>query len=191
MGSPEPFDTDLVRFHSKICCPSMLSLLRKTIAGSRASTTVAPGDGPPGGSDQRCHRRPCASTYGKAGEPAPVHQHLFRHARVRQIVRTTRSLPIAQNRLAGHGCSWPTSASATTKSARQCATWNCKPLRLLCGSVPTSNPGAPGSSPPVSWAQTRYSRASGRRSVLAGKHERRNLSRGSGLEFAYGRILRD
>src|SRR6266542_3047047 len=37
-----------------------------------------------------------ASTYGKAGEPAPVHPHLFRHARVRQIVRTTRSLPIAQ-----------------------------------------------------------------------------------------------
>lgn len=36
------------------------------------------------------------STYGKAGEPAPVHPHLFRHARVRQIVRTTRSLPIAQ-----------------------------------------------------------------------------------------------
>src|SRR5919199_2470360 len=37
-----------------------------------------------------------ASTYGQAGEPAPVHPHLFRHARVRQIVRTTRSLPIAQ-----------------------------------------------------------------------------------------------
>jgi integrase len=36
------------------------------------------------------------SRYGKAGEPAPVHPHLFRHARVRQIVRTTRSLPIAQ-----------------------------------------------------------------------------------------------
>jgi integrase/recombinase XerD len=37
-----------------------------------------------------------ASTYGRAGEPAPVHPHLFRHARVRQIVRTTKSLPIAQ-----------------------------------------------------------------------------------------------
>ncbi len=37
-----------------------------------------------------------ASTYGKAGEPAPVHPHLLRHARVRQIVRTTKSLPIAQ-----------------------------------------------------------------------------------------------
>jgi len=33
-----------------------------------------------------------ASRYGQAGEPAPVHPHLFRHARVRQIVRTTRSL---------------------------------------------------------------------------------------------------
>jgi len=37
-----------------------------------------------------------ASRYGEAGEPAPVHPHLFRHARVRQIVRATRSLPIAQ-----------------------------------------------------------------------------------------------
>jgi len=35
------------------------------------------------------------STYGRAGEPGPVHPHLFRHARVRQIVRTTTSLPIA------------------------------------------------------------------------------------------------
>jgi len=26
----------------------------------------------------------------------PVHPHLFRHARVRQIVRQTRSLPLAQ-----------------------------------------------------------------------------------------------
>jgi integrase len=36
------------------------------------------------------------STYGRAGEPAPVHPHLFRHARVRQIVRQTKSLPLAQ-----------------------------------------------------------------------------------------------
>jgi integrase len=36
------------------------------------------------------------SICGGAGEPAPVHPHLFRHARVRQIVRTTKSLPIAQ-----------------------------------------------------------------------------------------------
>jgi integrase len=36
------------------------------------------------------------SIFGKAGDPAPVHPHLFRHARVRQIVRTTKSLPIAQ-----------------------------------------------------------------------------------------------
>lgn len=34
--------------------------------------------------------------YGPAGDPAAVHPHLFRHARVRQIVRTTKSLPIAQ-----------------------------------------------------------------------------------------------
>lgn len=37
-----------------------------------------------------------ASRYGWAGEPAPVHPHLFRHARVRHIVRTTKSLPVAQ-----------------------------------------------------------------------------------------------
>jgi integrase len=37
-----------------------------------------------------------ASHYGAAGQPAPAHPHLFRHARVRQIVRATRSLPLAQ-----------------------------------------------------------------------------------------------
>ena len=37
-----------------------------------------------------------ASHYGGVGEPAPAHPHLFRHARVRQIVRTTRNLPLAQ-----------------------------------------------------------------------------------------------
>jgi integrase len=37
-----------------------------------------------------------ASKAGGPGEPAPAHPHLFRHARVRQIVRSTRSLPLAQ-----------------------------------------------------------------------------------------------
>ncbi len=37
-----------------------------------------------------------ATGYGRVGEPAPVHPHLFRHARVRQIVRHTRSLALAQ-----------------------------------------------------------------------------------------------
>jgi integrase len=37
-----------------------------------------------------------ASRHGRVGEAAPVHPHLFRHARVRQIVRTTRNLPLAQ-----------------------------------------------------------------------------------------------
>jgi hypothetical protein len=32
----------------------------------------------------------------RAGGPAPVHPHLFRHARVRQPVHQTRSLPLAQ-----------------------------------------------------------------------------------------------
>jgi integrase len=36
------------------------------------------------------------SKHGPAGAPAPVHPHLFRHARVRQIVRQTKSLPLAQ-----------------------------------------------------------------------------------------------
>jgi integrase len=37
-----------------------------------------------------------ASGHGRVGEPAPVHPHLFRHARVRQIVRHTKSLALAQ-----------------------------------------------------------------------------------------------
>jgi len=36
------------------------------------------------------------SSHGDAGAPAPVHPHLFRHARVRQLVRQTKSLPLAQ-----------------------------------------------------------------------------------------------
>jgi integrase len=36
------------------------------------------------------------SSAGGAGSPAPVHPHLIRHARVRQIVRQTKSLPLAQ-----------------------------------------------------------------------------------------------
>jgi hypothetical protein len=36
------------------------------------------------------------SKEGAVGEPAPVHPHLFRHARVRQLVRATKSLPVAQ-----------------------------------------------------------------------------------------------
>jgi integrase/recombinase XerD len=37
-----------------------------------------------------------ASRYGAKGEPAPVHPHLFRHARVRQILRSTKDLRLAQ-----------------------------------------------------------------------------------------------
>jgi hypothetical protein len=47
------------------------------------------------------------SAAGAAGAPAPVHPHLFRHARVRQIVRQTRSLPWRRSRRGGAGCSWP------------------------------------------------------------------------------------
>lgn len=41
--------------------------------------------------------RPSAD--GKRGEPAPVHPHIFRHARAREIVRRTRNLPLAQRQL--------------------------------------------------------------------------------------------
>jgi len=34
--------------------------------------------------------------HGVTGEPAPVHPHLLRHVRVRQIMRTIKSLPITQ-----------------------------------------------------------------------------------------------
>jgi integrase len=37
-----------------------------------------------------------ASRDGRAGELAPIHPHLFRHSRVRQNLRTTKSLPIVQ-----------------------------------------------------------------------------------------------
>ncbi len=37
-----------------------------------------------------------ASHHEAAGQPAPAHPHLVRHARVRQIVRTTHNLPLAQ-----------------------------------------------------------------------------------------------
>ncbi|MGI9149589.1 MAG: tyrosine-type recombinase/integrase [Chloroflexota bacterium] len=36
------------------------------------------------------------SGHGRIGEPAPVHPHQFRRARVRQIVRHTRSVALAQ-----------------------------------------------------------------------------------------------
>src|SRR5919199_4879708 len=37
-----------------------------------------------------------SAAHGRAGEPAPVHPHFFRQARVRQIVRHTKSLALAQ-----------------------------------------------------------------------------------------------
>lgn len=41
-----------------------------------------------------------SSKDGARGEPAPIHPHVFRHGRVRQWVRHTKSLPLAQ-KLAG------------------------------------------------------------------------------------------
>jgi integrase len=40
-----------------------------------------------------------ASVDGGKGEPAPIHPHIFRHARAREIVRRTKSLPLAQRQL--------------------------------------------------------------------------------------------
>ena len=41
------------------------------------------------------------SVDGSRGEPAPIHPHLFRHARARHILRTTKSLPLVKRHL-GH-----------------------------------------------------------------------------------------
>ena len=63
-----------------------------------------------------------ASQYGVAGGPAPVHPHLFRHARVRQIVRHTKSLALAQktSRLGStaHGIPYPEQRRSPTAHAR-------------------------------------------------------------------------
>ena len=59
-----------------------------------------------------------ASKHGRAGEAAPVHPHLFRHARVRQIVRQTKSLPLAQ-RQAGWARLQPAYLSIGDEEARQ------------------------------------------------------------------------
>ncbi len=59
-----------------------------------------------------------ASKHGLAGEPAPVYPHLFRHARVRQIVRQTRSLPLAQ-RQAGWSRLQPAYLSIGDEEARR------------------------------------------------------------------------
>ena len=53
--------------------------------------------------------RPSPAWARSRSTPAPVHPHLFRHARVRQIVRQTKSLPHAQKQTGGAGSSWPTS----------------------------------------------------------------------------------
>jgi integrase len=58
-----------------------------------------------------------ASHHGAVGEPAPMHPHLFRHARVRQIVRTTRNLPLAQRQAGWSACKWPISRCDTLKPA--------------------------------------------------------------------------
>ena len=49
-----------------------------------------------------------ASHHGGVGEPAPAHPHLFRHTRVRQIVRTTATWHWLNGKLGGAGCRWPT-----------------------------------------------------------------------------------
>ena len=58
------------------------------------------------------------SKHGLAGEAAPVHPHLFRHARVRQIMRQTKSLPLAQKQ-AGWSRLQPAYLSIGDEEARQ------------------------------------------------------------------------
>jgi integrase/recombinase XerD len=58
------------------------------------------------------------SKHGPAGEAAPVHPHLFRHARVRHIVRQTKSLPLAQKQ-AGWARLQPAYLSLGDEEARQ------------------------------------------------------------------------
>jgi integrase len=59
-----------------------------------------------------------ASKHGQPGEPAPVHPHLFRHARVRHIVHQTKSLPLAQKQ-AGWSRLQPAYLSIGDEEARQ------------------------------------------------------------------------
>jgi hypothetical protein len=58
-----------------------------------------------------------ASKHGLVGEPAPVHPHLFRRARVRRIVRQTRSLALAR-RQAGWSRLQPAYLSVGDEEAR-------------------------------------------------------------------------
>ena len=58
-----------------------------------------------------------ASEHGQRGEPTPIHPHLFRHARVRQIVRTTRNFPSLNAKPAGAACKWRISPSETRRPA--------------------------------------------------------------------------
>jgi len=58
------------------------------------------------------------SRRGAIGEPAPAHPHVFRHVRVRQIVRQTRSLPLAQ-RQAGWARLQPAYLSIGDEEARE------------------------------------------------------------------------
>jgi len=55
------------------------------------------------------------SQHGDAGAPAPVHPHLFRHARVRQLVRQTKSLPLAQKQAGWSRLQMAASPSAATR----------------------------------------------------------------------------
>ena len=77
-------------------CSSLASGFR--MVNASRSIACAPGKSS-GCASQRAEVQVLAlrpSGYGRRGEPAPVHPHLFRHARVRQIVRHTKSLALAQ-----------------------------------------------------------------------------------------------
>jgi integrase len=69
------------------------------------------------------------SKHGLAGEAAPVHPHMFRHARVRQIVRATRIFHSPNAKPDGAGCRWLISPSAMMRHASSCESSPSKRLR--------------------------------------------------------------
>jgi hypothetical protein len=80
--------------------PPLFSRTHASMGGGGQSAAGRPGSSC-GLVSERANGRvlaPRASRYGEAGEPAPAHPRLRRHARVRKTVRDTRRLPLARRR---------------------------------------------------------------------------------------------
>ncbi len=61
-----------------------------------------------------------ASSYGHAGEPAPVHPHLSAMHACGRSFALPRACLLPRSRRAGADCRWPTCLLATTRSVGQC-----------------------------------------------------------------------